>query len=328
MLATCTRRRLLAGAVALLASAGCAPAARGGACAPRREPIGRGRAVAAGATMPRRAEEHVASSAIASSAIASGAIAEVERRVGGRVGVFAIDTASGRAIAHRDDERFAMCSTFKWVLAALMLERVDRGALDLGERLAYGDGELLEHSPVTREHVRDGGMSVEALAEAAVTVSDNAAANLLLARLGGPAALTSFARAHGDEVTRLDRTEPSLNENAPGDPRDTTSPRAMAGLMRALLCGEALTTTSRERLLGWLRASTTGKDRLRAGFPADWSAAAGDKTGTGPRGATNDVAIVSPPGRAPILVTAYLSDGHADATALADIGRIAATHFA
>ncbi len=254
------------------------------------------------------------------------ALADLEEKVGGRVGVFAIDTGTGRQLAHRPDERFAMCSTFKWVLAAAVLTRVDRRELSLDERVRYGASDVLEHAPIAREHVADGTMTVAALAQAAVTVSDNTAANLLLARIGGPAGLTAFMRSAGDTVTRLDRDEPTLNENAPGDPRDTTTPRAMATLMRQLLCRGTLSAASRERLLGWMRACETGKDRLRAGLPAGWTV--GDKTGTGPRCAVNDVAIAWPPGRAPILVAAYLSDGDAGPGRLveahAEIGRLVA----
>lgn len=254
-------------------------------------------------------------------------LAALEARVGGRVGVYAVDTATGRALAHREDERFAMCSTFKWLLAAAVLARVDRGELALADRVPFGRGDLQEHAPTAREHVDEGAMTVDALAEAAVLVSDNTAANLLLARVGGPAGLTRFVRGTGDEVTRLDRVEPSMNEHAAGDPRDTTSPRAMVTAMRAVLLGEVLAPASRERLLGWMRACATGKERLRRGFPATWEA--GDKTGTGPRGAVNDVAIAWPPGRSPILVAAYLCDGPSDvrtlAAAHAEIGRLVAT---
>lgn len=250
--------------------------------------------------------------------------AEIEERVGGRVGVLALDTGTGRQLAHRPDERFAMCSTFKWVLAAAVLARVDRGELSLDDRVSYRSTDLIEHAPVTREHVAEGAMTVDALAQAAVTVSDNTAANLLLAKTDGPAGLTEFVRALGDTVTRLDRNEPTLNDNAPGDPRDTTSPRAMAALMHQLLCGDTLSVASRERLLRWLRACETGKDRLRAGLPEGWTV--GDKTGTGRRGSVNDIAIAWPPGRPPILISAYLSDSDADARILvgghADIGRL------
>ncbi len=252
---------------------------------------------------------------------------DVEARVGGRVGVFALDTGNGRQLGHRQDERFAMCSTFKWVLAAAVLAQVDRGELSLAEEVAYGQADLLEYAPVTRMHVAEGFMTVDALTAAIVTVSDNTAANLLLARVGGPEGLTRFTRALGDPVTRLDRNEPSLNSNeAPQDPRDTTSPRAMVGLMRNVLCGEALSPASRSRLLEWLRASETGLTRLRAGLPGDW--VVGDKTGTGRHGAVNDVAIALPPGRAPILVAMYMSESQESVDVLssahADVGRIIA----
>lgn len=255
------------------------------------------------------------------------ALAALEARVGGRLGVFALDTGTGRHVAQRADERFAMCSTFKWALAAAVLAEVDRGALSLDARVPYGAADLLEYAPATRARVADGAMTVGELARVAVTVSDNTAANLLLARVGGPSGVTRFARAQGDAVTRLDRTEPTLNENAPGDPRDTTSPRAMAGLMRRVLCGDsALSPASRERLRAWLRACETGHQRLRAGLPRGWDV--GDKTGTGGRCAVNDVALARPPGRAPLVIAAYTSDGDAGlaalSRALADVGRIVA----
>jgi beta-lactamase class A len=256
-------------------------------------------------------------------------VAEIEASVGGRLGVFAVDTGTGRQLAHRADELFAMCSTFKWVLAAAVLVGVDRAQLSLDERVSYGPSDLLEYAPAAREHVADGALTVEALARAVVTVSDNTAANLLLAKVGGPAGLTRFVRSMGDLVTRLDRTEPTVNSNEAGDPRDTTSPRAMVGLMRRVLCGHTLSSTSRERLLSWLRDCETGKDRLRAGFPGNWIV--GDKTGTGARGATNDVAIAMPPGRAPILVAAYASEGGAGPMALqaehSDVGQLVAREF-
>lgn len=255
--------------------------------------------------------------------------AEIEAKVGGRVGVLALDTGSGRELAHRPDERFAMCSTFKWALAAAVLARADRGQLSLNERLRFGEADLLDYAPVTRAHLAEGAMTVGDLARAIVTVSDNTAANLLLARIGGPGAFTEYVRSLGDAVTRLDRDEPGLNGNVAGDPRDTTTPRAMVGLMRRVLCGDALSPAGRERLLGWMRACETGRERLRAGLPPEWDV--GDKTGTGRRGAANDVAVAVPPGRAPILVAAYLSDGSAKPAALsaahADIGRLVARGF-
>jgi beta-lactamase class A len=237
------------------------------------------------------------------------AFTNLEQKVGGRVGVMAIDTGDEKEIWYRADERFAMCSTFKWLLAACVLAEVDEGRIRLDEKLAYSDADLHEYAPVAREHLAKGALSVETLCSAAVSISDNTAANLLLARIGGPAALTAFLRRNGDQVTRLDRNEPELNTNLPGDPRDTTTPRAMAETMRTLLLGEVLAEASRERLHQWLRETKTGLARLRAGLPPEW--VAGDKTGTGANGAANDVAIVWPPDRPPILIAAYLSDSSA-----------------
>ena len=234
-------------------------------------------------------------------------LAAIEATFGGRLGVFALDTGSGRTLGRRADERFAMCSTFKWVAAAAVLARVDRGELSLTQRLSFGPGDLLEHAPVAREHAAEGAMTVETAARAVLTVSDNTAANLLMAQAGGPAGVTAFARQAGDSVTRLDRTELTLNANDPGDPRDTTSPRAMVGLMKATLCGDVLKPATRARLVDWLVACETGKKRLRAGLPGDW--VVGDRTGTGENNACNDLAIAVPPGRAPILVAAYMSEG-------------------
>lgn len=291
-----TRRQLLLGTLGTLATA----------CTPSR--------IAVPPDTPSRAER---------------ILAEIEARVGGRVGVFALDTGTGRQLAHRPDERFAMCSTFKWALAAAVLARVDRGQLSLDERVPYGSTDLLEYAPVTSEHVAEGAMTIDALAQASVTVSDNTAANLLLTKVGGPEGFTQFVRQQGDSVTRLDRNEEALNSNEPGDPRDTTSPRAMVGLMRKVLCADALLPASRERLLGWLRACETGKNRLRAGLPKDWTA--GDKTGTGLRCAVNDIAIAWPPGRAPILIAAYMSDGEAGLERLQaaheDVGKLIAQEF-
>lgn len=241
-------------------------------------------------------------------------IADIEKEVGGRVGVMALDTDSGETLEHRADERFAMCSTFKWILAAAVLERVDRGDLRLEQSLQFDKEDLLDYAPVAREHLSRGSLTIDELCAAAVSISDNTAANLLLEQIGGPAGLTRFVRQHDDSVTRLDRNEPTLNTNLPGDPRDTTTPRAMVGTMNNLLVGDALSPGSRKTLRQWLKDAATGLARLRAGLPADW--VAGDKTGTGVNGAANDVAIAWPPGRAPILIASYLSDSNANPDAL------------
>lgn len=235
--------------------------------------------------------------------------AAIERRAEARLGVAVLDTATGTLDGHRLDERFAMCSTFKWLAAALVLRRVDQGQERLDRRVRVERSDLLSYSPVTEKRVGGAGMTVAELCEAAVAASDNAAANLLLASFGGPAALTRFARTLGDDKTRLDRIEPALNESRPGDERDTTTPRAMAGSLRAAVLGDALSSAGRAQLVRWLQATVTGTERLRAGLPDDWRI--GHKTGTGERGSTNDVAVLWPPRRAPIVVAAYLTDSEA-----------------
>lgn len=248
---------------------------------------------------------------------------------GARLGVAALDTAGGRRIGHDADSRYAMCSTFKAPLAGMALAEVDRGRLSLAEELPVARADLVDNSPRSAAAVERGRMSVEAIGAAIVQVSDNAAANILLARLGGPAAFTAFARRCGDGVTRLDRIEPELNASTPGDPRDTTSPAAMLGLMGALLLGDVLAPASRARLAAWMEGATTGRDRLRAGFPADWRA--GDKTGTA-NGANNDIAIAWPPRRAPILVARFIDapePTHAARNAAhAEVARLVAQAFA
>jgi len=256
-------------------------------------------------------------------------LATLEARIGGRLGVAVLDTGTGRRLDYRGDERFPLCSTFKVLLAGAVLARVDKNKEQLDHPLPYGPADLLEHAPITRVHVAKGRLSVEALCAATMVTSDNTAANLLLRTLGGPGGITAFARTLGDGETRLDRMEPDLNEARPGDLRDTTTPRAMVGALRALLLGSALKAASRRRLEGWMVAATTGRNKLRAGLPAGWIA--GDKTGAGEHGTMNDVALIRPPGRAPLLVAAYLTDSRAGSgdreAALAEVGRLVAETF-
>jgi len=255
---------------------------------------------------------------------------ELETRSGGRLGVAFLDTASGLSFGHRATERFPMCSTFKLLAAAAVLHRADRHAENLDRFVPYSSADLVTYSPVASLHVRDKGMSLRALCEAAITQSDNTAGNLLLAAIGGPAGLTRFARSIGDHATRLDRTEPSLNEAAPGDPRDTTTPNSMLGNLRSLLLGKVLSVTGRDTLQQWLRGNQTGGARLRAGMPADWSI--GDKTGSGENGTTNDIAIAWPPSRPPLLITAYLTgsplSGDERNAVLADVARAVSARLA
>lgn len=251
-------------------------------------------------------------------------LAALEHRHGGRLGVAVLDTGSGVRVAWRGGERFLLCSTFKLLLAGAVLGKVDSGAERLDRRVVFGTDALLEYAPVAKQHVGQPGMSIAQLCEAAVTLSDNTAANLLLESIGGPSALTRYARRLGDPHTLLDRMEPQLN------PYDTTTPDAMLGDMHALLLGDALSRSSRELLIRWLLDCRTGLRSLRAGLPSGWRI--GDKTGQwddDESGANNDVAIVWPPGRKPILVAAYYMTRTTDVAArksvLAEVGRIVAT---
>ncbi|MGH6736664.1 MAG: class A beta-lactamase [Methyloceanibacter sp.] len=234
--------------------------------------------------------------------------ARIETESGGRLGVAALDTHTGQRAGHRADERFPICSTFKLLASAAILARVDAGQESLDREVAIRKEDIVTYAPVTEKHV-GGSMPLARVCEAAVTLSDNTAGNLLLAALGGPGALTSYARSLGDEVTRLDRIELALNEAAPGDPRDTTTPAAMAGDLHALLVGNALTPRSRDQLTAWLIASKTGAARLRAGFPAGWRI--GDKTGTCNDFTAGDVGIAWPPQGAPVIIAAYLKETEA-----------------
>jgi beta-lactamase class A len=254
-------------------------------------------------------------------------LAAIETRSRGRLGCATLDLSSGKRDGQHMNERFPMCSTFKFLAAALVLKRCDQDKEDLNRRVTYTRSDLLSYAPVTQQHVNDG-MTVGQLCEAAVTLSDNTAANLLLTSIGGPSGLTAFLRSIGDTTTRLDRTEPALNECTPGDPRDTTTPAAMLENLHRILFGDVLNFSCRALLTNWMMGNKTGDARLRAGMPHAWRAA--DKTGTGDHGTTNDIAALWPPHRSPILVTTYLTqsplDDNGRNTILADVGRaLAAT---
>lgn len=263
------------------------------------------------------------------------AVRVAEARSGGRVGL-AVDAAgvpprAGLAYSHRGNERFPMASTFKMLLAAAILERVDRGLDRLDRAVPVAAADILPNSPVSQRHV-GGSATVAELAEATMIYSDNTAANLLLPAIGGPAGLTAFLRRIGDPVTRLDRNEPAMSEARPGDPRDTTSPDAIVATWRTLLFGNVLGETSKARLRQWLNANTTGDARLRAGLPKSWQV--GDKTGTGNNNSVNDIAIALPdqPGSSPILIASFLNGGTAPTDVLnrlhADLARSIAASLA
>lgn len=236
----------------------------------------------------------------------------LERRVQGRLGFFALDTGSGRTLAHRADERFATASTFKILLAACVAQGVERGRWRWGDEIALQAADRVPHSPAFDRLLPRGRATLAELVRGILVESDNPCANLLLRHCcDSPAGFTQWLRQQGDEVMRLDRWETALNENAPGDPRDTSTPRAFANTLQRLLLGNGLSRSSQARLWADMQASQTGLTRLRAGVPdANWRVL--DKTGTGNRGAANDVALVFPPGgRAPWVVVALQSDSRA-----------------
>lgn len=232
-------------------------------------------------------------------------LAQLERSNGGRLGVVVLDTATGERCGLRVDERFAMCSTFKFLLVGAVLQRVDHHEEKVDRTMAVPPKPLIGNSPLTEPHA-GGTMTVAELCEAALIRSDNTAANLLLETIGGPSGISKFCRSIGDNVTRLDRTETSLNEAAPGDPRDTTTPSAMADDLNKILLGDVLSPAARGQLIAWMQANQTGLDKLRAGLPKGWRAA--DKTGSNGETTTNDIAVIWPTGRKPIIVTAYITE--------------------
>jgi beta-lactamase class A len=230
-------------------------------------------------------------------------IAAIETRIGGRIGVAALDTSNSKRVDYRADERFAMCSTFKFLAAAAVLKRVDEKQANMERFVPYHAKQILEYAPVTKEHLKEGGTTLGALCAAAIEQSDNTAGNLLLDAIGGPSGLTNFVRDLGDSITRLDRSEPELNSAILGDERDTTTPAAICSDMQRLLLADALSESSRRQLEQWLKHNETGGLVIRAGVPKTWSV--GDKTGRGANGAMNDIAIIRPPDRAPILLVIY-----------------------
>jgi beta-lactamase class A len=232
---------------------------------------------------------------------AAAQLARLEAASGGRLGVAAFNTADGRELTHRGDERFPFCSTFKMMLAAAVLAR--EPAL-LKKRIHYTKDDLVPHAPITSKHLADG-MTVAELCEATLQYSDNPAANLLMKQIGGPAAVTAYARSIGDTEFRQERWETDLNTAIPGDARDTTTPAAMARSLQRLVLGEALPAAQRKQLKDWMLGNTTGATRIRAGVPVAWPLA--DKTGAGDYGTVNDIAVIWPPGKAPIVLAVYLT---------------------
>jgi beta-lactamase class A len=239
-------------------------------------------------------------------------LARLEGEIGGRLGAALLDCGTGRVSGHRLDESFPMCSTFKVLAVAAVLSRVDRGTLNLHQRIPIAAADILSYAPITSQHVGASGMTIAELCEAAITVSDNTAANLLLNCLGGPASVTKFAQSLGDSYTRLDRIEPTLNEATPGDPRDTTTPRVMAQDLKALMLGNALSASSRAFLKDWMVQCKTGDQKIRSAVSKEWLV--GDKTGSGSHNTSNDVAILWPGSRPPLILSIYLTGLNSDSS--------------
>lgn len=235
------------------------------------------------------------------------ALLAYERDSGGRIGLYARNITSGAELIWRDVERFVMCSTFKASLAACVLARADRGADHLDAMIPYTQSDLLDYAPVARDNLAKGALSVGDMAKAIVELSDNTCANLLLARIGGPQALTRFWRDHGDVTSRLDHNEPQLNRTPPSGLEDTTTPRAMALSLEHLALGDGLQPASRAQLVEWMVNCKTGANRLRAGLPASWSI--GDKTGNNGTDAAGDIAVAWPAPNRPVIIAAYTRGG-------------------
>ncbi len=232
------------------------------------------------------------------------AVAAVEGRLDNRVGVMVVDTGSKRRWEHRADERFPLTSTFKAFACAAMLARDAGGALDADREIAVAASDLVTHSPAL-ETLVGARISLFRACEAMMTVSDNGAANIVLDALGGPAGLTAYMREIGDSETRLDRRETALNAADPGDPRDTTTPRAAASSLRALILGDALPPEARRRLAQWMVGNAVGGPLLRAGLPPDWRVA--DRTGAGGHGSRAVIAVLWPPARDPIVAAVFMT---------------------
>lgn len=243
-------------------------------------------------------------------------LAELERSSGGRLGLSAIDTANNRQFQYRADERFPLCSTFKVMLVGAILKKSMTDSTFLHQHINYTQDDIVIYSAITEKRVAEG-MTIFDLCDAAMVYSDNTAANLLMKILGGPQAVTEFARSIGDETFRIDRWEPELNSAVPGDSKDTTTPDAMAKSLQKLALGDVLTGVQRDQLQIWLKSNKTGNDSIRAGMPKGWTV--GDKTGGGDFGTTNDIAVLWPQTGKPVVLSLYFTQPDKDAKSRKDV---------
>ncbi|WP_424205724.1 class A beta-lactamase [Baia soyae] len=236
---------------------------------------------------------------------------DLEKKFDARLGVYAIDTGTGRSVTHRSDERFAYASTFKTLIVGMLLKQ--KSVDQLNELITYTKEDVTRsgYAPITEKHI-DTGMTLKELCDATLRYSDNAALNLILEKIGGPTVARKELMRIGDYTTKPFRFEPELNEATPGDIRDTSTPKALATSLKAFTLGNVLQADKRDMLIDWMKRNTTGDKLIRAGVPAGW--VVGDKTGSGGYGTRNDIAIVWPPNRAPIVIAVLSSRDKKDAT--------------
>ncbi|MCG2581573.1 MAG: class A beta-lactamase [Marinobacter sp.] len=253
----------------------------------------------------------------------------VEQRLDARVGVTLYDSATGETWDYQGDARFPMTSTFKTLACAALLARVDGGTEDLNRRITFKKDDLVIYSPVTETRTGEPGMTLGEICEATMATSDNTAANLVLNAIGGPDSVTGFVRALGDKITRLDRTETTLNEAAPGDPRDTTTPNAMVNNLRKLVLSDTLANDSRNKLISWLKGNRVSDNLLRSVLPRDWQI--GDRSGAGGYGSRSIAAVLWPPNREPLVLAIYITETEASFDernkAIAEIGRVVVKRY-
>ncbi|MFJ6841292.1 class A beta-lactamase [Streptomyces griseoluteus] len=297
----------------------------------RATPVPRRTLLRAGAALTAAAAATTSAPAFAAPrgpAAPSAELAALEQRYGARLGVYARNTRTGATVAYRADEPFAMCSTFKAIAAAAVL-RDHGGRAALGEVIHYPPADILSNSEQTRAH-QQTGMALGDVCAAAIQYSDNTAGNLMLRRIGGPAGLTRFFRSLGDRVSRLDRWETDLNTAVPGDPRDTSTPRALGHTFELLTLGRALGGGEREQLVGWLRGNTTSGKRFGAGLPSGWVLA--DKTGTGSYASANDLGVAWTGRGTPLLLSVLSTrpepDAPVDEALIEETARLLATTLA
>lgn len=284
---TISTHRVVAAATALIALSGCVTADAA-------EDRARGREVTVGASAVVDLDHE---------------FRQLEKRFDARLGIYAIDTGTGRTVRYQADERFAYASTFKALAAAEVLDETTDAELE--QVVRYSADDLVDYSPITEQHVAEG-MTLRAVAEAAVRYSDNTAGNLLLDHLGGPERFEKELKGIGDTVTDAARYETDLNEATPGDPRDTSTARALTEDLREYAVDDALEPGDRDTLNGWLRGNTTGGELIRAGVPDGW--VVGDKSGAAGYGTRNDIAVIWPPDRAPIVLAVLSSRDEQDAS--------------